>query len=406
MAENHFGAHERENGAPFARAAAALRPRWVHGSVNRPGNNTITYTEARQMYSVSRGMAHEYSEVSSYFFQPTDDWVEIVKTYAKISLDPTKVYEVSTKIVIEYPIYVIGNGAKIRFTSGDAGFFIRTKKDSVPMFDFDENVFLGCVFERGCEEPNVCIESNPTIILQSCVFLNMYGVCFKPNASCTLRGCHFVASRCGIKTSNGFSRITLKGCTFEKCLVGMQTSGLEVYMYDTVFNDNLCAVFAKQHLTCRNCTFIVNDRQSVPFTCDRLCDCTSGHSLPLANVHVAKAKNLPFPVFTHCSFIRCRVYLGARNNVFHPEGCNILHSTLLFDNASARVVCLTGLFMDTARVKKLLRRKSEKKELRWCLCGERHECPIPLSNDITSLMRVNREVHSVDSTEFMFSDSE
>lgn len=371
-----------------------------------PVNGSVTYLEARRMYASNRWMIYEYNELKSFRLEPDGDWNSAIREYAKISLDGSKVYEIKEKIVIENPAYIIGNGAKIRFTSKNAGIFFRSRRDNVPMFDFEENVILDCVFERGCEEPNVCVESNTPFIVQNCVFINMYGICIKANSSCTVRGSHFVASYCGIKTSNNFSRVALKACTFEKCLIGIQTNGIEVFCYDTVFINNLCSLFAKQHLTCRNCTFVINERDSVPFTCGKLCDCTSGHAVPLANIHIAKAKQLQFPVFTHCSFIRCRLYLGNRNNVFHPEGCNFLHSTLLLQNATSRVLCMTGLFADTSRVKKLLRRSSGQEEKRWCLCGDQHDCPIPLSNDITSVVKVNREFHSVDSSEFIFSDSD
>lgn len=374
--------------------------------MNRGGRATTTYTQARHLYSGNRQLVMEFNEIKACDFQPDGNWVAAIEEFAKLSLDPSQVYEVSDKIVVEYPFYVIGNGAKIRFMSREAGFFIRTKKQHIPMFDFEENVFLDCVFERGCEEANVCIESNPSMILQNCVFLNIYGVCFKPNTSCIIRGCHFVASNCGILTTNKFSRLTMKANTFEKCLVGVKTSALEVYCHDSVFINNLCSFFTTQNAVFRNCTFMIDDRENVPFTCGRLCDCSSGHALPLANLHFAKAKHLAFPVFTHCSIIRCRVYFGNRSNVLHPDGCNFLHSTLLLQSAASRVLSLTGTFSETSRVKKFLRRASNKSEKRRCMCGEEHDCPIPLSVDVTEVVRVNRQFHSVDSSEFMFSDSD
>lgn len=389
------------------RMLAALGPRDIGSDggheygLEPVGDRLVTYEEALSQHAVQGdNYKLEFDELVTCVIAPGCDIAKLIKKFAKVAFKAGEEYTLSSRIEITTPCYISGCGAKIKLLTEDAGFFFKSRYNSIPVVEMEKQTITDVVFNgMGLERTKPVVEANLPILLHNCVFIDADEMpAVKANMQATLRGCHFLGNKAAVWQEVNYT-IKLNNCVFERNTIAIASRG-SISLKNCCFVDNVCSVYVKENLDCETTTFSMMEKNNVPFQ-NRMCVCLAGiHVLPLAHLHVESNNQTGFPIFSHCNIIRCRLYIGSRNGLFTGDGCNFLYSTLLLEKTAARRISLIGAYDNGLVIRKVVSRTSDRNEHRACLWGGWHTSPVLQTSNVTSKLKVDRFLYSVDAPEF------
>lgn len=338
-----------------------------------------------------------YEDIKSYEALPEDDLEQLIALHAKIKLLPGREYELTRPLNITSCAYVLGNGATIR-VSGEVSPAIRVGAMAVgPCVTGMTGVtFVNCRFERESTLRGSLIRASTHVLFHGCYFMGIMGTCIEVGAGAYIRGCEFVGCYRGIcSTSN--RDIKVRQCNFDKCLLGITSKG------DYRLSGNVCSeTFCFAHLEGEG--LIKNNTVKSPsrWTSESgfsMITCADGRVTPLGSLHIVGNRCRRWPTLQGNVFIMSKLYLGNRIGTVALPQCAFYKSSICLEERAANKLVLACAFENNVLVYKVLRRESPS-SVKMCVCGTSHYAKPLTLGIISSEVRGNRHMYTVDSAEF------
>lgn len=338
-----------------------------------------------------------FEQLKTHWLEPWEDWETALSTFAKVALRPDTVYVIKKTVNIRKAVYVVGNGAVVRFQTTDRVAFNCAMQSLGP----------GVIGMNGVTFNNVrfavegfngtVIASNSQLTLHGVFFQHCSGVCVDSWGRVSVRGCTFVACWKGVVGRNK-SQMSVKKCVFECCIMAMVVEG-QGRIRNNAGSENVCFALLKGTASLKN-NMICGTGHS------QLLTCADGNCQALRVVHVVSHQRRPWPVFEHNMLMRCTVHLGARRGIFSPYQSNFSHTKVLIETEAYARVCLSGVFDLTMELYKVVRYDESKARCRPCECGANHIRLYPATLNVTEQLRADHQMLSCLRTDYESSDED
>uniref|UniRef100_A0AAU6S572 E1B 55k protein n=1 Tax=Rhinolophus ferrumequinum adenovirus TaxID=3140013 RepID=A0AAU6S572_9ADEN len=352
------------------------------------------YHHNHELYSEQ----YNFDQVITHVMQPGENWSEMLKLHAKVSLDPEKVYHLSEKIDVEAPCYVIGKGAKV-LVGGNLDNLIQVhpKTPGPSVTNMWGVVFSNVNFERDGAFTGVLARCHSFTTFHGCVFSGFTGTVIQMLAGGEVKGCCFLACyRCVINESRNM--VLIKSCVIDKCILGVICRGPCRVVYST-FRETYCAALFQVHGSFKFCSVIdptaLSDRSDLS-----LGTCAEGNMTMLCSVHVVSNFSAQQVDMSHLNLLRADIYVGYRRGLWHCPQSTFNFSRLYVTNESMSRVSLTAVYTATLRVMRIYRPDYEHSRGRLCECGATHSYFPLMLTEVTNSLIQNPCLNSVDSLDF------
>lgn len=341
---------------------------------------------------------YSFEQIITYPLQPEDNWTLKIKEHAKVSLDPNKLYVLSEKIDVEGPVYVIGNGAKVR-VSGELDCLIQVhpKNPGPNVTNMWGVIFTNVIFERDGLYSGTLARCHSFTVFHGCTFAGFVHTCLDFMAGGEVKGCCFIANfRCIINNSRNI--VSVKCCTFDKNILGVVGRGPVNVVY-SMFRETYCCALFQVHGK-----FKFNSIMDPTALADRtnlsMGTCAEGNMTMLCAVHIVGNFSSRYVEMSHNQFLRGDIYVGCRAGVFSSPQTSFHHSRIYVTAESQSRVSFTGLYTGSLRVMKMYRPDIDRHRGRLCECGATHGYYPMMLLDVTADVLQNPCLHSVDSMDY------
>lgn len=341
---------------------------------------------------------YSFDQVITYPLKPEDDWTQMIKRHAKVSLDPKKVYILNQKLDLEGPVYIIGNGAKV-LVSGELDNIIQVhpKNPGPSVTNMWGVVFTDVHFERDGTYSGTLARCHSFTVFHGCTFSGFTGTALVLKAGGEVKGCCFLANyRCVLNESR--ASVLIKCCTFDKNILGAVGRGPLNVIY-CMFRETYCCALFQVHGR-----FKFNTVMDPTALADRtnlsVGTCAEGNMTMLCAVHIVGNFSSRFVDMSHNQFLRADVYVGMRSGVWCCPQSSFHHSRIYVTAESLSRVSLTGTYTASLRVMKMYRPEMDLCRGRLCECGATHAYYPMMLVEVTDSLRQNPCLNSVDSLDY------
>ncbi|AMB43079.1 large T-antigen [Bat mastadenovirus WIV10] len=400
-----FRARRRREGRASERGARhpGQRDRSRSRSRDRRGSGTelVRWEDVMHQYAQGDSMFSEqysFEQIITYPMKPEDDWSEMFKRHAKVSLNANKVYTLKNKIDCEGPVYVIGNGAKV-IVEGELDCVIQVhpKNPGPSVTNMWGVVFTNVQFERGTSFTGTLARCHSFTVFHGCSFSGFVSTVLQLLAGGEVKGCCFMANyRCVLNESRNV--VLVKSCTFDKCILGVIGRGPCNVIY-TAFRETYCAALFQVHGRFRFNTVVdptaLADRSNL-----LMGSCAEGNMTALCAVHIVGNFASRYVEMSHCQFLRADVYVGCRSGVWTCPQSSFNFSRIYVTAESQSRISMTGTYTCSLRIMKMYRPDIESYRGRLCECGAMHGYYPMMLVDVTQDLLLNPCLHSVDSLDY------
>ncbi|QIZ64146.1 E1B large [Guinea pig adenovirus 1] len=338
--------------------------------------------------------SYSFENIAAYVMGPQDDWEQCIARHAKLWLDPRTVYRVTAPVHINSVCYVVGNGARVIVEcEHNAVFNVAGRRRPVSIYSMWAVTFQNVVFECAARRRVILCKCSTDVNFHGCNFINFPGVCLDVREGGRIRGCYFLGCRVGIRSFSA-PRVTVRSCTFEKCLVGVMAK-FKIKLVHNAAVDTYCFCLLRGAAVVKNNTVMsptrITDQNNISVV-----TCASGQVVPLTAVHVVGNPRTRWPLFVQNTFSCCRVYLGNRRGSVSFTGCAMHFCALIMEREVMPKVSLAGVFDQSLSAVRVVSRETGGTVARQCECGHVHVLQIPLVCGVTEELRVNHRVISCD----------
>nr|QYW15021.1 E1B-55K [Bat mastadenovirus] len=388
-----------ERGARTPRERDRSRSR----SRDRRGEHTeiVRWRELLQEYARNQGIHSEqysFEQIITYPLQPEDNWSVKIREHAKVSLDPTKVYTLSEKLDVEGPVYIIGNGARVRVSGNlDCLIQVHPKNPGPNVTNMWGVVFTNVIFERDGIYTGTFARCHSFTVFHGCTFAGFVNTVIDFMAGGEVKGCCFIANyRCVVNSSR--NSVLVKCCTFDKNILGVVARGPANVVY-CMFRETYCCALFQVHGR-----FKFNSVMDPTALADRtslaMGTCAEGNMTMLCAVHIVGNFASRYVDMSHNQFLRGDIYVGCRAGVFCCPQSSFHHSRMYVTAESQSRISFTGLYTASLRVMKMYRPDLDHHRGRLCECGATHAYYPMMLMDVTQDVLQNPCLHSVDSLDY------
>lgn len=330
--------------------------------------------------------------------KPEDDLGTVIRTHAKVSLDPRVVYTLSNKLDVEGPAYVIGNGAKVIVTGDlDCMIQVHPKNPGPSVTNMWGVVFTNVHFERDGLYSGMLARCHSFTLFHGCTFSGFVSTVVDFLAGGEVKGCCFLANyRCVVNSSR--SAVLVKSCTFDKCILGVIGRGPANVVY-CMFRETYCCALFQVHGRFKYNTVCdptaLADRSNLTMG-----TCAEGNMTMLCAVHIVGHFSARQVDMGHNQFLRGDVYVGCRSGIWTCPQSSFNHSRIYVTTESMSRVSLSGVYTGSLRVMKMYRPDLDAYRGRLCECGATHGYHPMMLVDVTADLVQNPCLHSVDSLDY------
>ena len=344
-----------------------------------PGAESLPYQTIAQMQQSSFPHAKFFFEqIKGYVMEADDDFESMIRTHAKIVLNPDIEYIIETPVNIRTACYIVGNGARVIIKCEEPfGFVIHKRQDRcIPVHGMWNPTFDEVIFERHEDFPGGCIVAGGQVLVNSCNFLGSLKTAIELQGGGSIRGCHFFACNKAVVLNSCFSG-KVRCCYFERCIVGIVSRG-HVVISNCTSQATYCFAFLGNTATLTH-NSIINPYSLYDVAPIEMLCCQRNYLVPLATLHIMKNTNADFPTLDNNTFVRCKIYVGEREGVFKPLSCAFHYTTVIAENAAFSSVKIAHIHNQTMSFMKLMESEPNPDASapeRFCLCGERHREPL------------------------------
>nr|WGN96521.1 large T-antigen [Lemur mastadenovirus] len=363
----------------------------------------VTYSHiCVEVASSGRVFSQNYSfeQVKTYNMEPWENWEEVIKVHAKVSLDPSKVYEITEPICITNLAYICGNGATVRVRCDAPVVFSVSVKEYRPRITgWEKVVFCQTRFVRDSGVQKVFLSAKSTIAIHGCDFVGFLGKVLELNHGGSVRGCYFVGCFQGVYVDCFFADV--RSCVFDKCVMGVFALS-DVGIYNNQSFDTPCFLYLKRAAVVRNNTYQRPCEREQTIQANMV-TCREHDVIPLGGIHIASSKDM-WPFFIKNNLVHCKVYLGDRRGVIDFRKCTFFYCTLVVHRDSMTKFNLKAAYDSTLQVYKMDGVQA-KTRMRLCECGTSHALIYPKLLDISDHVKSDRLVDTVEARVYT-SDSE
>ncbi|UZF96915.1 E1B 55K [Bovine adenovirus 10] len=357
--------------------------------------NMLTYEDIEKEFMRVGAICHDvycFDQILAYGLAPEENWTDMIRKHAKITLDASKTYELNSRVFVNGPCYVIGNGATVKI-SGDLSvlFQIDPRRCCPSIVNMWSITFVNVKFE--CDNFNGTVfQCSSYCIFYGCDFVNFPSTCLDMAAGGDVRGCYFISCFCAIRCT--LSKVVVTSCTFSRCLVGV-SSKTDVNVLNCAAYDTYCFCLVKgAGLICGNviiCPFLSAGRSELD-----LVTCADGLVLPLRTVHVVSNVRRDWPVFRYNTIVHGDLYFGKRRNLLSLE-CNAFHrSSIYVERDVMQNVHFCFGYIQSTRIYKIFSYNSDSYHTYACECGENHLADMLRYVEVTSSCLLDYTAYSVD----------
>ncbi|ALE30457.1 E1B 55K [Simian adenovirus 17] len=338
-----------------------------------------------------------FEQVKTHWLEAWEDWEMAFNMFAKVALRPDTVYTITKTVDIRKPVYVIGNGAVVRFQTTDRVAFNCCMQNLGPgVINLNGVTFCNVRF-AGDGFNGTVFAATTQITLHGVFFQHVGGACVDTWAKACVRGCTFVGCWKAV-VGRPKSVLSVKKCVFERCLMAMVVEG-QGRIRHNAGSENVSFLLLKG-------TANVKHNMICGVGHSQLLTCADGNCQALRTVHVVSHRRRPWPVFEHNMLMRCTMHLGCRRGVFVPHQCNLTHTKVLLETDAFSRVNLNGVFDLTMEMYKVVRYDESKTRCRPCECGANHLRMYPVTLNVTEELRPDHQMLSCLRTDYESSDED
>lgn len=362
-------------------------------------NHSLTGTQPLNPQSLSLFDELSFENIEAYKLADPFGLGDALRAHVKVELDPEVEYHEVEPILLDGPMYLIGNGATVHVNC-DIGFRVTSQRRCPRVQMMEEVAIVNTCFQAGDHNGSKIklIRSDRMLILQGCVFFGFFKTCISARAGLRARGCHF--STCHVAIVCYYSTACVKQCIFEKCVIGV-VGQCKLLLKRCSCVDSICLAIFASIGSMTHCT-VFGPPASSPLYPLRMCTCVCGHARRLRSVHVVSNRALCWPSMNWNTLTNASVYLGNRRGVFHPVSTMFSFTTIDVEMAASYRISLQHCYESYCFVRKLGQICNDRTpetemavEQCVCHCERVHVVTRPLLIDITHRCVANRTTVSV-----------
>lgn len=338
-----------------------------------------------------------FEDIKAVEVDPEDDLQEAIALHAKVKLKPGREYRIASCLTIKSTAYILGYGAVIRVVGAITPAIRVCALQVGPSVSGMWGVtFVNCHFERPPERRGLLLRAASHVLFHGCTFTGIMGTCMDLGAGGHIRGCEFIACYRAICSSSNRD-VKVRQCHFDKCLLGITATG------DYRISGNLCTdTYCFAHLEGEGIlkgNTVKSPTRWTGVSGFSLVTCADGQVTPLASVHIVGNRCRRWPTIQGNVFVMAKLFLGNRIGVVSLPQCAFYKSTICVDSLTANKLVLACAFENGVTVYKVLRQE-QRPTVKLCVCGCSHYANPLVFGIITSEVKSNRYMFTVDSTEY------